>query len=637
MARLACLDRVVGSRLVRNVDLPQFDGLRRCALPPSAFLARMLRYGHASPCCLVIAMSYLERVNERLPSVCLTAFNMQRLLLTLVMLASKCFDDYFCSNKQWAMIGDLQTRELNRLELDILHLLEFKLVIDRETYERVKAQLEEIDMKTFRSQLSAAESPNLAPAAKVSPPSACGATAQETAAAIRTAVQVAAQKAAHGIFAEHPPQAAATGDSGQAEAEAADAIPKGPSPRRDEETTIQQPERETKCENGTNGKEPATSGNEPARNDPGSQYHHAESTGRVTTRVIRTAEKLRHYETDIEVSSPVKLATFASASSTFSAKAVGVHIPMTAAASAKKALDRTPAEESPDEYYDIPIPVPTDHESTSTQAEDMKFDKPEKSPSASKAPGSARSQYMRSLVNREARQQEPEEGVQLLKINRSQSAVTGVQEATPRQPHPRMAHVMNAPYHVATPRRTSSDVNIRQSSPSWREYSPRVFTPRSSEYQPPYAARSNTPTRMVDNTNYAVHPITPRVPHHAAPTNTGEVRPRTPVTGHRPHSGRPMSQPQVAHNRQAHWRPPAVPPAYDANVGAYREQWAGSSSDAFQHANGQQRAHATPFAPPGGSLDTSISGARMVHVASGSPATLRAAQLVYRYWHQGSA
>ena len=47
----------------------------------------------------------------------LTPFNIQRLLLVLMMLASKYLDDYFVSNKQWAMIGDLQTRELNHIEV----------------------------------------------------------------------------------------------------------------------------------------------------------------------------------------------------------------------------------------------------------------------------------------------------------------------------------------------------------------------------------------------------------------------------------------------------------------------------------------------------------------------------------------
>lgn len=83
------LDQTVPSRLIHLPELSNFEGQRRCSMKPSVFLDRMLQYAHASPCCCVVAMVYLSRLNDRLPSVCLTGYNMQRLLLTLMMLASK--------------------------------------------------------------------------------------------------------------------------------------------------------------------------------------------------------------------------------------------------------------------------------------------------------------------------------------------------------------------------------------------------------------------------------------------------------------------------------------------------------------------------------------------------------------------
>ena len=143
-------------------SLRVFQGGRRCPLKPSAFLARMLKYGHCSPCCLLVAMVYLQRINLRCSStLVMTPHNIQRLLLTAVMLASKFLDDLFCSNQQvkhtprvcpcarrwsqarltcrrtllqWASIGDLQLREMNELELHMLKLLDFSLSISREIY-----------------------------------------------------------------------------------------------------------------------------------------------------------------------------------------------------------------------------------------------------------------------------------------------------------------------------------------------------------------------------------------------------------------------------------------------------------------------------------------------------------------------
>jgi hypothetical protein len=172
----------------------------------------MLQYGQASPCCVVVAMVFLERLNERLPWACLTALNVQRLLLTLVMLSSKTLDDYFCSNKQWALIGDIETRELNTLELEVLLLLDFKVNITREEYDQANTRLEHLDFKTARLHSHGARAPTTATFARYSP-------AQETAAKLKAVVEAAAAQAR---------------DAAQANSDTSDrpsSIPKGPSPR----------------------------------------------------------------------------------------------------------------------------------------------------------------------------------------------------------------------------------------------------------------------------------------------------------------------------------------------------------------------------------------------------------------------
>ena len=48
--------------------------------------------------------------------------------------AAKFLDDHYASNKQWALVGDLSTRELNTLELAMLSALDFQLFVTREEY-----------------------------------------------------------------------------------------------------------------------------------------------------------------------------------------------------------------------------------------------------------------------------------------------------------------------------------------------------------------------------------------------------------------------------------------------------------------------------------------------------------------------
>ena len=83
-------------------------------------------------------MMYLKRVGDKLVGKnsgrLINAFNIQRLLLTAVMIASKYLDDLFCSNKQWALIGDISTKEINALELRLLSQLGFTVAVTKEDY-----------------------------------------------------------------------------------------------------------------------------------------------------------------------------------------------------------------------------------------------------------------------------------------------------------------------------------------------------------------------------------------------------------------------------------------------------------------------------------------------------------------------
>jgi hypothetical protein len=122
------LGKVFDETVARNQDscqcltsvhssLIMFQGRRRCPLKPSAYMARMLKYGHASPCCLLVGLVYLQRINLRCSSaLVMTPYNIQRLLLVAVMLASKFLDDFLCSNEQV-----MYSREREEGERFLLH------------------------------------------------------------------------------------------------------------------------------------------------------------------------------------------------------------------------------------------------------------------------------------------------------------------------------------------------------------------------------------------------------------------------------------------------------------------------------------------------------------------------------------
>jgi hypothetical protein len=126
-----------------------FEGNQRCPLVPSKYFQRILKYTCASPCNLLIGLIYLQRLKDKTDGqLKLTSFNTQRLLLTASMLASKVHDDYFASNRQWALVGDLSLKELNQLELDMLWQLEFSLTVSREEFDLRVDELKEMTATT---------------------------------------------------------------------------------------------------------------------------------------------------------------------------------------------------------------------------------------------------------------------------------------------------------------------------------------------------------------------------------------------------------------------------------------------------------------------------------------------------------
>ena len=134
---------------------PLFHSTRTCPLQPSAYVQRILQYSATSPCNFVIATVFLQRLKELSGNgdndtvLRLTSYNIQRLLLTAVMLACKMYDEPFVNNKQWAAIGDVSVQEMNALELELLFHLKFSLVISREEYDQCQVALLEIEQAYY--------------------------------------------------------------------------------------------------------------------------------------------------------------------------------------------------------------------------------------------------------------------------------------------------------------------------------------------------------------------------------------------------------------------------------------------------------------------------------------------------------
>ncbi|XP_028789278.1 cyclin-P3-1 [Neltuma alba] len=118
-----------------------FHGLRAPSLSISKYIDRIFKYSGCSPSCFVVAQIYVDRFLQ-CTEVKLTSLNVHRLLITSIMLAAKFMDDAFFNNAYYAKVGGISTSELNRLEMNFLFSIDFRLQISEESFGKYCVQLE---------------------------------------------------------------------------------------------------------------------------------------------------------------------------------------------------------------------------------------------------------------------------------------------------------------------------------------------------------------------------------------------------------------------------------------------------------------------------------------------------------------
>ena len=100
---------------------------------------RIAKYAKCSPACFVQAVTLIFRLAKRDAAYQLTSLNVHRLVLTGVLLSAKFLDDHYYNNAFYAKVGGVSTAELNRLEVEMLQLLNFRLLVPREELEQLLA------------------------------------------------------------------------------------------------------------------------------------------------------------------------------------------------------------------------------------------------------------------------------------------------------------------------------------------------------------------------------------------------------------------------------------------------------------------------------------------------------------------
>eukprot|EP00897_Mesotaenium_endlicherianum_P008322 jgi/Mesen1/7518/ME000039S06738 len=152
---VACNESHVQSSGSAN-KLTVFHGLRAPTISVDKYLERIYKYANCSPSCFVVAYAYMDRLIHRHPELPITSLNVHRLLVTSIMVAAKFLDDAYFNNAYYAKVGGVTTGEMNRLELEFLFRLDFRLHVTTADFGAYCAHLEH---QLRLSQVAAMERP----------------------------------------------------------------------------------------------------------------------------------------------------------------------------------------------------------------------------------------------------------------------------------------------------------------------------------------------------------------------------------------------------------------------------------------------------------------------------------------------
>lgn len=107
-----------------------------------AYVQRIAKHSKCSPVCFIMAWSYLKRISQIHAELAVTSLTVHRLLITAIMLAAKLMDDKYYNNAYYAKIGGVATCDLNCMELDMLRLLDYRIVVTGPQIQQLLIRLE---------------------------------------------------------------------------------------------------------------------------------------------------------------------------------------------------------------------------------------------------------------------------------------------------------------------------------------------------------------------------------------------------------------------------------------------------------------------------------------------------------------
>ena len=121
-----------------------FTSYNKPSLSVKDYLIRIATYSEAEDSTMILSLIYIDRISE-ISSVILTPYNVHRLMFVSLLTAIKYNEDVCFGFSFYANVAGVPVKELRKLERDFIDLLQFKLFVKNEEFEKYRLSIEEMD------------------------------------------------------------------------------------------------------------------------------------------------------------------------------------------------------------------------------------------------------------------------------------------------------------------------------------------------------------------------------------------------------------------------------------------------------------------------------------------------------------
>ncbi|KAM3134033.1 hypothetical protein pb186bvf_013875 [Paramecium bursaria] len=135
------LEEIIEETNKLDTCVTKFHSIKIPAIDIDAYLFRIAKYSKASEQCFVLALIYLDRIQELNTSIILNSYCIHRFLIVAIMIAIKFYDDEYYKNEYYAKIGGITIKEMSELEKEFLDLIQYQLYVDQEFFRLYEQRL----------------------------------------------------------------------------------------------------------------------------------------------------------------------------------------------------------------------------------------------------------------------------------------------------------------------------------------------------------------------------------------------------------------------------------------------------------------------------------------------------------------